>query len=172
MLRKISVALLSAMCFLWLIIGCSKSNSLTSIQVGDKIISYDMTQSDAENLIGKGKSLGLPPDQYVDDEIEYNKSLRIAYKDHKIRYFEIDEPNIKTYNSIQVGNSLADVLTKYKYEQDKITKYMVAFYNNNEVDASNSKQKIDYWIGYCYQHNTVTAIQIYDNDFSKSTYVL
>ncbi len=126
-----------------------------------------MSQNDIENIIGKGESLGLPPDKYIDDEIEYNKSLRIAYKNHKVRYFEIDDSNIITYNNIRVGNSISDVITKYKYEQDNITRYLVAFKNGIEIDSTNKNQKPDYWIGYCYQNNTVTAIQIYDNNIAN-----
>lgn len=43
-----------------------------------------MSQNDIENNIGKGVSLGAELNhKFVDEEIEYNKSLRIAYKNHK-----------------------------------------------------------------------------------------
>lgn len=167
MRKKISIALLLISCLILLLFGCNHSNPITSIQIGNKTLTYNMSQSDIENTIGKGESMGSGLEDYIDDEIEYNKSLRIAYKNHKPRYFEIDEPNIITYNNIKVGDSIPDVITKYKYEQNQTTRYVVAFKNGNEIDTANKNQTPDYWIGYCYQYNLVTAIQIYDNSVAN-----
>jgi hypothetical protein len=137
------------------------SNKLanTTISMNDHKISFGMTKDMIDELLGNGFQSGNK------NTFTYDESLKVIYRDDKACVFEISDTGIKTYQNIQVGDSLEKVLSSYKKESKMSNNYSVAFKNSKEVDSI-SKDK-DYWISYSTKDDIVTGIKIYDDLYAK-----
>lgn len=164
---------LSTMCISILLIfifcGCQNKNQISpsSVSLDGNTISYGMTKTDVEKILGNGEqsNISLSP-----NAIEYNKAIKIIYRKEKICCMEITDKNIISYNNIKIGDSTKDILNKYQYEINFENRYMIAFSSGKEVNANdpNSVKLVDQWITYVTDNDILTKIQIYDSQFANT----
>jgi len=164
MIKRINVLIVTSLICVLCLSACGNSNLPSIIQYNNKTISYNTTKSDVEKSIGNGEQ----STSIIPNTINYDKSIQISYNDtNKVRCIEIDSSDATTYNNIKVGDSISDVLKKYKYEQKNGNNYMVAFSNNNEIDITDKNSTVDFLINYYVKDDKISKIQLYDSTFAK-----
>lgn len=89
--------------------------------------------------------------------------------ENEIRCISFNNPDIKTYKNISVGDSIDTVISTFDYEE-KITNYsyIVMFSENEEIKTiTESNEESAVLIEYFCQDKIITKIRIFDSKFAR-----
>lgn len=132
--------------------GCGSNDTrlnTNQIQYKDKILSYNTNNVD---------------DVFFDDGINIKLN-----EENKVRFIEITNEDVITYNDISVGDKISKAKSKYKYDNENENCLSILFDDNSEIDPFSLEEINDdlILINYFFENDVISKIQINDAEYAK-----